>query len=149
MIIGMTDLPQSDDPSGQIAPPVVPQVSSAVSSGNKEVLGGAIERPEGLQDATGQEVELPKEVSSAGVRFHPTTVPIPPPVTQLGVQPAGHNVPVQTVPTVSLPLTDEQIAAGLQLSVVNSLRWLSEWCVKRLKQIQMKLKGSEHVRVKV
>ena len=125
----MTDLPNTTDPQGQTPPPASP-------SGSKEVVGG-MDRPEGLRDATGQEVELPKEVVQAGVRVQPTSVPIPSPVAQMGVKPAGGNIPPQTTSTVALPISDDQIAAGLRMSIINSLRWLAEWCVKRLKQIRI------------
>ena len=146
----MTDLPNSDDPQSQVAPIAPPVGVTATPSGNKEVVGGMY-APEGLQDATGQEMELPKEVAGAGVRIQPTSIPIPPPVSQMGVKPAGNNVPVQTVPAVALPLTDDQIAMGLRQSIVNSWRWLSEWCVKRLKQLHITLRsaGGKNVRVKI
>ena len=131
-------------------PPVPTPTPTATPSGNKEAVGG-IDKPEGLQDATGQEMELPKEVASAGVRIQPASIPIPMPVAQMGVKPAGNNVPVQTVPSVALPLTDDQIAAGLRVSIVSSWRWLSEWCVKRLKQLRVAIQsvGGKNVRVKI
>ena len=133
----MNDLPNVTDPQGQTPPPVVPLAAAVTTpSGSKEVVGG-MDRPDGLQDATGQEMELPKEVASAGVRVQPTSVPIPPPVAQMGVKPAGQNIPTQTTSTIDLPLSDDQIAAGLHTSIINSLRWLAEWCVKRLKQIRI------------
>lgn len=107
---------------------------TATPSGNKEVVG-AVEVQDGLRDATGQEADLPKEVISAGVQVKPTSIPIPAPVAQMGVKPAGNNVPTQTTTKVSLPLTQDQIAKGLRESIVNSIRWLAEWCVKRMKQL--------------
>jgi hypothetical protein len=90
---------------------------------------------EGLRDASGKEVAIPKEVAAAGVKVHPTTIPIPPPVAQMGVKPAGANIPVQTTSTVALPLSDTEIAVGLHQSITNSLRWLAEWCIRRMKQV--------------
>src|SRR5436190_1471766 len=121
----MNDLSSSSDPNVSS-----PSVTSVTPSGNKETVGGAINPPESLRDATGQEFELPKEVASAGVRMQPTTVAIPPKVASMGVKPAGQNVPIQTAPTIAMPLTDDQIAVGLHMGVTNSLRWLSEWCVR-------------------
>jgi hypothetical protein len=136
----MNDLSNSSDPhvAPQATPPPVVPISTP--TGNKEVVGGSINPHESLRDATGQEFELPKEVSSAGVRMHPTRIAVPPPVSQLGVKPAGQNVPVQTTPTVPLPLTDDQIAVGLHASVTSSVRWLSEWCIRRLKQLHVAVK---------
>jgi len=135
----MNDLSNSSDTAG-VAAPVTPQ-QSATPSGAKEVIGGGIDRQDGLRDITGQETTLSPEVSSSGVRIHPTTVSIPLPVAQMGVQPVGQNVPVQTTSTVVLPLTDDQIAVGLHQSITNSLRWLSTWCVRRLKQAHIILKN--------
>ncbi len=110
-----------------------------VGSVGKEIDGGIGIGEEGLRDVSGVEVELPKEVASAGVKVHPTTVAIPQPVQQLGVKPTGANVPAQTT-TVALPLTDDQIATGVKASITTSLRWLAEWCVRRIKQLHGKLK---------
>lgn len=92
-----------------------------------------------LRDMTGQEFELPKEVQTAGVRMQPTTVSIPAPVASLGVKPSGANIPVQTKSSVVLPLSDDQIARGLHESITNSVRWLAEWCVRRLKHLHIRL----------
>lgn len=83
---------------------------------------------------------LPKEVASAGVAVQPTTIPIPAPVAKLGVQPGAANVPMPPA-TVTLPITDDQIAQGLGKSVRESFRWLAEWCVRRLKQVHMGLQS--------
>lgn len=148
MMKAMNDLPKADPAGapGQSNPSSMP--TGVSPAGNKEIVGGS-DRPEGLIDATGQEMDLPREVVSAGVRIQPTQVSIPPPVAQMGVQPAGNNVstPAQQV---SLPLTDDQIVKGLHLGIVNSVRWLAEWCVKRLKQLHKAVAGGgKNIRVKV
>ena len=135
----MNDLSNSSDPQGS-STPVVPPTATMGPSGNKEVEGGRMSAQESLQDSTGQEFELPKEVVSAGVRTRPTVVSIPPTVAQMGVKPAGHNIPVQTTSSIILPLTDDQIAAGLHQGVTTSWRWLSTWCIRRLKQIHVTVK---------
>lgn len=122
----MNDLPT---PSGD--PP-------AGGSINKEQETGRV--TEAPLRPTGQETELSPEVVSSGVKITPTTVPIPPSVAQMGVKPAGQNVPAATV-TVSLPLSDDQIAQGLKQSIWSSWRWLAQWCVRRLKQVHMGLKS--------
>ncbi len=128
----MSDLP--DKPITPSSP------ASGQSSISKEIEGGVGLGEPGLRDVAGGEVELPKEVASAGVNVRPTTVSIPQPVAQLGVKPTGANVPAQPAPAVALPLTDDQIAAGLHQSIASSIRWLAEWCVRRLKQLHMGLK---------
>jgi hypothetical protein len=135
--VGVTT-PVNSVPSIGVQPKTQPVSPSSV---NKEVIGGGIDRQDGLRDATGQETTLSPEVSSSGVRIHPTTVSIPPSVAQMGVQPAGQNISVQTTTSVVLPLTDDQIAVGLHQSITNSFRWLSTWCVRRLKQVHIVLKN--------
>lgn len=139
MINTMNDLPTQ-------YPPPVP----ATPTGNKEVVGG-VELPEGLQSAAGQEMELPHEVVSAGVRIQPTSIPIPAPVAQMGVQPAGKNIPAVQTTTVVLPLTDDQIAKGLHESITSSWLWLAHWCIKRLKQFHVNIKTirGKIIRVKI
>lgn len=148
----MSNLPTDTSTNDtQAAIPSAPPSSPVTPSGNKEVVGASIDTKEGLVDATGQEMELPKEVVSAGVRMQPTTVPIPPAVAQMGVSPSGPSAPVQTAPAVVLPLSDDRIAQGLRQSVADSWRWLSEWCVKRLKQLHIGIRaaGGKFIRVKI
>ena len=86
------------------------------------------------------ETEISGEVASSGVKVQPTSIPIPPQVGAMGVRPAGQNIPAAT-PAVTLPLSDDQIAAGLKQSVLSSWRWLAQWCVRRLQQVHMGLKS--------
>jgi len=88
----------------------------------------------------GSPMELPKEVASAGVTIHPTTIPIPQPVAHMGVTPGPANIPMPTS-TTTLPITDDQIAQGLGKGIRESFRWLAEWCLRRLKQVHIGLKS--------
>lgn len=97
-------------------------------------------RETGLVDAGTQEIELPKEVASVGVKAQPTTVQLPSNVQNLGVQTVGQSGPAGQATTVVLPLTDDQIAQGLHQGITSSFRWLAEWCIRRLKQVHMGLK---------
>jgi hypothetical protein len=135
----MNDLSDQSQ-TGKTNPNNPPANTSVSSSVNKEVDVGGIDRSGALRDATGQEVQIPKEVLSSGVRIRPTTVPIPQPVSRMGVKPAGANIPVQTVSTVAIPLSDDQIAAGLGQGITSSWRWFSEWCVRRMKQVHIVVK---------
>jgi len=85
----------------------------------------------------GTEMELPKEVTSAGVSVRPVVVPIPPPVEQLGVKSVGENVSTSSVNLSPLPLTNTQIAEGLHASITSSLRWLAAWCSRQLKTLKI------------
>jgi hypothetical protein len=145
MMNQMNDLPDTG------APPASTQPSAPMTpTGAKESEPGAMSL-DGLRDATGHETALPKEVSSAGVRVQPTSIPIPAPVAQMGVQPVGHNVPPTASTVQPLPLTDDQIAVGLHQGITYSWRWLSEWCVKRLKQLHLAIQsvGGKNIRVKI
>ena len=128
----------TNNPTNPTNNPIV-QSGTGVGSVGKEVEGGVGLGEPGLRDVSGQEVEISKEVASAGVKVHPTTVTIPQPVQQLGVKPAGTHVSAQQTTTVALPLTDDQIATGLKQSITSSIRWLAEFCVRRIKQLHGKL----------
>jgi hypothetical protein len=130
MINAMNNLP---DTSGK---PINPPASTATIGIGKESEGISISDNEtGLQSA-GAEVELPKEVSAIGVTQQPTVIPIPQPISQLGVKPTGSNIPIQTNPSVDMPLSDSELAQGLHISVINSFRWLAEWCQKQIKMLK-------------
>lgn len=127
-----------------------PPSASGIGGISKEVEAGDIAPVEGPQILeVGQEIEVPPEVSAAGVRVQPTTVQLPPKVAQLGVKPVGDTTALPTAPAVAVPLTDDQIVAGLHAGFTSSLRWLAEWCKRKLKQLRLSLKsvGGRIVRV--
>ena len=130
----MNDLSGSSDSNTSSNPTANPPVATSMTSSFAKESEPAVMRNDGMRDGIGQETSIPKEVLSAGVRVKPTSIPIPKSVAQMGVKPAGQNIPVQTTSAIVLPLTDDQIVVGLHQSMANSLRWLAEWCVRRLKQ---------------
>ncbi len=139
----------SPDPSAQqVKKPVTPV--NATGSINKESgpRGLTPDFSVGLRDAA-PEIDIPKEVTAAGVSMTPTVVSIPQPVSQLGVQPSGANIP-PTLQTIVLPLTDDQIEIALHKKIGNSARWLAEWCVRQLKRMHVGIKkiGPAWVRVR-
>ncbi len=89
---------------------------------------------------TAVETELSPEVASSGVKVQPMSLPVPPKIGELGVRPAGQNIPA-TAPAVTVPLSDDQIAMGLKQSVQSSWHWLAKWCERRLKQLHKGLKS--------
>lgn len=113
------------------------QSSAGISSKEVEVGGISSEEALPLKDVGTKEFELPKEVASVGVKTQPTTVQIPPKVTNLGVKPSGLSAPIGTGQTVALPLTDVQIAEGFKQSITSSWRWLAVWCERKLKQLHL------------
>jgi len=126
MISAMNNLP---DTSGKSTIPT--PTTGAIGIG-KESEGITISDSEQGLRASGAEVELPKEMTAVGVTQQPTIVPIPQPVSQLGVKPTGTNIPIQTSPSVAISLSDSELAQGLHISVMNSFRWLAEWCKRQL-----------------
>ena len=113
------------------------QKSGSLAKEKQEAVLGGLENPS-LKEV-GKEGDLPPEVTGAGVRMHPTNVPLPQPVQQLGVKQVGMTT-VQQPAAVSLPLSDDQIAKGLHQSITSSWRWLAEWCMRKLKQIKKIIK---------
>lgn len=135
----MDDLPQDQNANDQQA------ASSSLNKERAEPSGG-LEAPS-LREM-GKEAPLPSEVLSAGVRARGTSVTLPQSVAQLGVKPVGDTT--EAPAAAVLPLTDDQIATGLHQSLASSWRWLSEWCIRKLKQLHMTLKKmhGKFVRVK-
>ena len=117
-------------------------VSSAVGSTAKEVLPPSAPPESPIFSEVGKETELPAEVKRAGVMMRSDSVTLPIPVQKMGVTPV---IAQQTAPaaaqTVTLPLSDDQIALGLHQSIVSSWRWLAEWCNRQLKHAHILLKA--------
>jgi hypothetical protein len=76
--------------------------------------------------ATSEAIELPPDLRQAGVTQSPQDQTIP---------------PITDDQSVPLPLTDDQIGAGLRQKPASSYRWLAEWCVRQLKLIHIHLKN--------
>lgn len=133
-----------------------PQVSpgqSGSSSFTVEKETGKQASGEILQ-AVSAEIEMPKEVEQTGVTMLHDTIELPPDVKKLGVSAAGSTMPVATtttLPPVALPISDDQVVTGLHQHVTNALRWLSEWCIMRLKKahVALKIVHGKIIRVKI
>ena len=118
--------------------PFQPQPVSSSGATNKELeAGGSPVEVAGLKEV-GKEKALSSEVTGTGVRIHPTSVMLPPKVAQMGVQPVGQSSPPPAV-SVTLPLTDDQIAQGLTKDMKSSWRWLAEFCMRKIKQLHKKI----------
>ena len=88
-----------------------------------------------------QEIEIPKEVSQAGVEIH-GVVDLPPDLKKLGVTPAASQMPFTIPPaTITLPISDDKILAGLKAPLTSAIKWLAVWCLKRLKVAHLILKS--------
>ncbi|KKS41846.1 MAG: hypothetical protein UV61_C0001G0072 [Candidatus Gottesmanbacteria bacterium GW2011_GWB1_43_11] len=86
------------------------------------------------------DIEVSPELVQAGVTKTSETIHLPPDLQQMGVQALGMAQPVTTATTVQLPLTDDQILTGLHAQIMTSLKWLAEWCIRRLKQAHLHIK---------
>ena len=124
-------------PSGNVwvPPPPAPPATGA-PAGRKEVEVAPASAIEPQLREVGYDVELPKEVAAAGVKMRPSSVPVSQPVGSMGVKPTGTNVP-SAAQAVALPLTDDQIAQGLTRGINQSVRWLAQWCLRRLEQLHI------------
>ncbi|MCX8008513.1 MAG: hypothetical protein N3A54_02280 [Patescibacteria group bacterium] len=127
----------------------LPQQQSQDTSNNHKQLSSSLGK-EGEMSVAGnelpliavnQEIVMPKETVSAGVKVIPQTVQLPPSVAQVGLKPAGASVPVVVSPSnaIHLPLTDDQIAKALHESIQSSIRWLAEWCVRKIKMVHARV----------
>ena len=123
---GTTDLKlTSEEPPTPPPPPI---------SGPKEQreLGPATE-PEQAPLTEYEEPEPEPEVKNWMEKLEEgETVQLPQPVTddfgQVLVQAAG-----QTKPKIVLPLDETGLSIGLHQKVIDSVRWLAEWCVRVMK----------------
>lgn len=86
-----------------------------------------------------KELELAPELKETGVEVQKEEIELPPPLPKMGVAQTGAEAPI-SIPTISLPLTDDKIVTGLGASIWASLRWLAEWCIRQLKKVRVKLK---------
>ena len=108
-----------------------------VSSGIQKEQEPIASSETGLTE-TMTEIEVSPELEKAGIEKRSETIELPPDLQKMGVVATGPSQPVVTA-TVSLPLTDDQIAQGLKHGVTNSWRWLAEWCIRRIKQFHKRI----------
>lgn len=117
-------------------------VPSTVGSLNKEQ---EILKPAGAEavQEVAKEPEVTPEVERVGVTVTRESIELPPDVKKLGVTPSGSSVPVATsatIPSVVLPISDQQVVVGLHAQIISSLRWLAVWCLKKLQKAHIMLK---------
>jgi len=147
----------SDDGGISVVPPnrQAPQTQQqddqiAASAGMmKEVERQLIAKTESYLEEAGKVPELEPEMVDAGVHQVSGEVSIPPSVSQMGVTHSGPTASVSSHVSVKLPITDDQIMKGLHANVFDAFRWISEWCLRRLKIANFALKkvGSKATRV--
>ena len=117
---------------------------NAVSSSSVGKEGEVPLVPNEVIGEVSTEVELAKEVSDVGVEKRGEVIAeLPPDIKKLGVTQSGPSVPVtvtQSLPQVSLPLSDNQVLVGLHASITSAIRWLALWCIKKLAHAHLVLK---------
>ena len=117
-------------------PPTVPQQQGGSVGFAKEIETTPINPQPEIPQLTeiGREIELNPNVSAAGESVQRTVIEIPPPLTA-HLKPAGQNTTLGTGETIELPLTDDQILAGLKQPPTSSWKFLALWCKRQLQQI--------------
>lgn len=119
------------------------QTTSPVGSLSKEQEVSRSVGAEAVQEVV-KDVEISPEVEKAGITaVNRQSIELPPDVKKLGVTQSGSSTPVATattVTTVVLPISDQQVVAGLHAQIMSSLRWLAVWCLKKLQKAHVVLK---------
>jgi hypothetical protein len=80
------------------------------------------------------EPEIPAELEQHMQRANPPVqIPINIPLTP--------TTPASTIPPVTypnIPLTEPEIEKEIKTDVYSAIRWLAEWCLRQLKEVQLK-----------
>lgn len=145
----MSDLPDENKTGATLAqdgtqkPPSGTITTGGVAAKEqKEILGKLY--PEGEETAKIVEVGKTPEIKEKGLETwverleRGEEVTLPQPIRddkgQVLVEPAAPQKP-----KIILPLTKEEVKKGLHHQVVDSIRWLAEWCMKLFKMTRGKL----------
>lgn len=121
-----------------IATPVVPSSTLGGVSKEHEL---PVKSEENQIEEVVEDIELEPDLERLGIEKTSEAVTLPPEVRQMGVTATGPAQPVQTsTTTVKLPLSDNLVLVGLHASILSSLRWLAEWCIRQLKKAHIHLK---------
>ena len=97
-------------------------------------------KSEVIEDLT-KEIELPKEAKEIGMEKIHGVIELPPDIKNIGVTHSGPQAPVfATSATISLPLSDDKILQSAHYPLTSAVKWLSVWCLKRLRSAHLVLK---------
>lgn len=98
----------------------------------QELEQEALQQVEAYIDRVEKKTELDPAVAQV-VQQAPSTTPTPPPVADEKGQVLME--PSEPKPQkITLPLSQEQVTEGMHHKVMDSLRWMSEWCVMIIKK---------------
>lgn len=142
----MNNLPadQNLKPTSTGSSPVAPTQPTINQPAPAGGVQKEVEFPRGSEtpmvEETLADVELSPEVEASGVQKKSETIDLPPDIRQMGVEAVGPTQPHGGGTTVKLPLDDTQIVQGLHAQILNSLRWLAEWCIRQLKKAHFHLR---------
>jgi hypothetical protein len=81
--------------------------------------------------------ELPEEVAGWLERVEHDEIAEPQPIVHEGKTIVAPAAPADV--EVTLPLTEEEMKKGLQQKVVDSIRWLAQWCVRLIDKYRGKV----------
>jgi len=148
----MTNPAASDSQQNKQTAPVTTQIAATPKAASSEPVGVAGSMAKEQMPLVGDskevvqnvatEAEVSPEVSGVGVKAQKENVEVPPDLKKMGVSSAGPTVPVINTASVKiiLPISDDQIETGLHMQIYSALRWLAEWCIKKLKKAHLTLK---------
>ena len=122
----MTDLPSDDDQNKQTpVTPIVPGIISKEREGKQEVTP--------ITEYTRQ-VDLEPEVEGWLEKVEKEDSQLQQPVTDdKGQVVLDDSQKQQSGFKAILPLTKDEVNKGLQHKVIDSVRWLAEWCIRMVK----------------
>lgn len=126
-------------PAAKPIPTSLSGVASAGGNFSKE-MEPAVPKEQDAPEEMVADIELEPELEAIGVQKVTETIELPPDLAKMGMTAAGPAQPVTQTAVVKLPISDEMIVTGLHAQIISSFRWLSEWCVRKLKKAHLKLK---------
>lgn len=100
-------------------------MAAAETQGEHPPIEQQIAKPEQAAQIQEQEVSV-KHVLQKVERDHATQAPVTDGSGQVVLTPSQP----QQQQIVTLPLTEEEIKHGLHHKIIDSIRWLAEWCVR-------------------
>lgn len=111
-----------------------------ISSGSSKESAPTLTRhPENFHIQEVVEHKINDEEVQGHVLERKESIDVPPDLQAIGVQPVSQPT-FPTYQSVSLPLSDDKVYAGLHAPINSSLRWLSEVCAYILRHTHLYLK---------
>ncbi len=126
----MSDLPNDD----QKQPPITP----SAPVGKERVDAGGSQEVTPMTEYT-RNIDLEPEVEGWLEKLEKEQTQLPQPVVDEKGQVILDDAQKQAGFKVVLPLTKDEVEKGLHLKVIDSLRWLAEWCLRLIKMFGNKV----------